>query len=312
MKYGLIGEHLTHSYSCEIHAQIADYEYELHELRPDELGEFMTKREFNAINVTIPYKQDVIPYLDEISETAKRIGAVNTIVNRNGKLYGDNTDFPGMLALDWILNVPQYRMQGNAEMDKLDLLGGPTIENGTLRYKLSDMLRYIEAGADVVLDEGNTIKPECADVLHSLTDEARRIQVPGYGLVKMHPKSSFTITMNEGYAGTNYMNEATIDRFTPIQMSEHESVKEILRRVVPTASEHCLNVCDVVYCAIKSRIDSAGGLEPDAMTIRGLVDALRAEPLLGLRWGLMDNVAAKPQDQYTRLQLTELIESMVP
>lgn len=99
MKYGLIGEHLTHSYSCEIHAQIADYEYELHEIRPDELGEFMTKREFNAINVTIPYKQAVIPYLDEISETAKRIGAVNTVVNRSGKLYGDNTDFPGMLAL---------------------------------------------------------------------------------------------------------------------------------------------------------------------------------------------------------------------
>ncbi len=226
-----------------------------------------------------------------------------------GKGCGKNT-----LAqtLDWLLNIPQYRMQGNAEMDKLDLLGGPTIENGTLHYKLSDMLRYIEAGADVVLDEGNTIKPECADVLHSLTDEARRIQVPGYGLVKMHPRSSFTITMNEGYAGTNYMNEATIDRFTPIQMSEPGSVKEILRRVVPTAPEHCLSICDVVYCAIKSRIDSAGGLEPEAMTIRGLVDALRAEPLLGLKWGLLDNVAAKPQDQYTRLQLTELIESVVP
>lgn len=99
MKYGLIGEHLTHSYSCEIHVQIADYEYELHELAPSELGGFLTKREFNAINVTIPYKQDVIPYLDGISDTAKRIGAVNTIVNRGGKLYGDNTDFAGMLAL---------------------------------------------------------------------------------------------------------------------------------------------------------------------------------------------------------------------
>ena len=99
MKYGLIGEHITHSYSCEIHAQIADYEYELHELAPSELGGFLTKREFNAINVTIPYKQDVIPYLDGISDTAKRIGAVNTIVNRGGKLYGDNTDFAGMLAL---------------------------------------------------------------------------------------------------------------------------------------------------------------------------------------------------------------------
>lgn len=99
MKYGLIGEHLKHSYSCEIHAQIADYEYELHEIPPSGLGEFLKKREFNAINVTIPYKQDVIPYLDEISDTAKRIGAVNTIVNRNGGLYGDNTDFAGMLAL---------------------------------------------------------------------------------------------------------------------------------------------------------------------------------------------------------------------
>lgn len=99
MKYGLIGEHLTHSYSCEIHAQIADYEYELHELRPDELGDFLRKREFCGINVTIPYKQAVMPYLDEISESAKRIGAVNTIVNRGGRLIGDNTDFPGMLAL---------------------------------------------------------------------------------------------------------------------------------------------------------------------------------------------------------------------
>lgn len=99
MKYGLIGEHLKHSYSCEIHAQIADYEYELHELPPSGLGGFLKKREFNAINVTIPYKQDVIPYLDEISDTAKRIGAVNTIVNRNGRIYGDNTDFAGMLAL---------------------------------------------------------------------------------------------------------------------------------------------------------------------------------------------------------------------
>lgn len=105
MKYGLIGEHLKHSYSCEIHAQIADYEYELHEIPPSGLGGFLKKREFNAINVTIPYKQDVIPYLDEISDTAKRIGAVNTIVNRNGRLYGDNTDFAGMLALSKHIGV---------------------------------------------------------------------------------------------------------------------------------------------------------------------------------------------------------------
>lgn len=215
-------------------------------------------------------------------------------------------------TVDWLLNVPQYRMQGNAELDKLDLLGGPTIVNGTMGYKLSDMLSYLENGADVVLDEGNTIKPECADVLHSLADEARQIQVPGYGLVKMHPYSSFTMTMNEDYAGTNFMNEATVDRFTPIHMTEPDSIAAVLSRVVPDASETSINICDCVYGGIREKIRSSNGLEPDAMTIRGFIDALRAEKLLGLRWGLLDNVASKPQDAYTRLQLTELIESMVP
>ena len=99
MEYGLIGEHLPHSFSKEIHEQLASYTYELHELEKDELDSFMTAKDFKAINVTIPYKQDVIPYLDEISESAKAIGAVNTIVNRDGRLYGDNTDQMGMTAL---------------------------------------------------------------------------------------------------------------------------------------------------------------------------------------------------------------------
>lgn len=99
MKYGLIGEHLVHSFSKEVHRQIADYSYELCEIARDSLDKFMNEHNFTAINVTIPYKQDVIPYLDHISDEAKAINAVNTIINRNGKLYGYNTDFFGMSAL---------------------------------------------------------------------------------------------------------------------------------------------------------------------------------------------------------------------
>lgn len=99
MKYGLLGEKLGHSYSKEIHSLLADYEYELCEVNKEELDVLMRKKEFCAVNVTIPYKQTVIPYLDVISERAKSIGAVNAIVNRGGKLYGDNTDFAGMRAL---------------------------------------------------------------------------------------------------------------------------------------------------------------------------------------------------------------------
>ncbi len=99
MKYGLIGEKLSHSYSCEIHALIASYDYELKPLAKEEVANFLQERAFCAINVTIPYKEVVIPYLDVISDEARAIGAVNTIVNKDGKLFGYNTDYYGIKAL---------------------------------------------------------------------------------------------------------------------------------------------------------------------------------------------------------------------
>ena len=99
IKCGCIGKKLTHSFSKEIHNALADYQYELKELNKDEVAHFMTEHDFKAINVTIPYKQTVIPYLDFIADEAKEIGAVNTIVNKDGRLYGYNTDFFGMKSL---------------------------------------------------------------------------------------------------------------------------------------------------------------------------------------------------------------------
>lgn len=99
MEYGCIGEKLSHSFSKEIHSKLFDYNYELCEISKDKLDSFMAAREFKAINVTIPYKQSVIKHLDYISDEARKIGAVNTIVNREGKLYGYNTDFIGMRGL---------------------------------------------------------------------------------------------------------------------------------------------------------------------------------------------------------------------
>ena len=99
MKYGLIGEHLGHSFSKVIHEKIGDYVYEIKEIEPENVEKFIAAREFCAINVTIPYKEKVMPMLDYIDDKAKKIGAVNTVVNRGGKLYGYNTDYDGMTAL---------------------------------------------------------------------------------------------------------------------------------------------------------------------------------------------------------------------
>lgn len=99
MHYGLIGEKLGHSFSKLIHEKISDYTYELKELKADEVAAFMKRKDFRGINVTIPYKEKVMPYLDYIDAAARKIGAVNTVVNRDGKLYGYNTDFAGLRAL---------------------------------------------------------------------------------------------------------------------------------------------------------------------------------------------------------------------
>ncbi len=99
MEYGCIGKKLGHSFSKEIHNTLTDYTYELCEIPEEKLDEFMKKSDFKAINVTIPYKEKVIPHLAFISDEAKQIGAVNTIINKNGVLYGYNTDFYGMKML---------------------------------------------------------------------------------------------------------------------------------------------------------------------------------------------------------------------
>ena len=99
MQYGLIGEKLSHSFSKEIHESLASYTYELCEIERENLAHFLKKREFCAINVTMPYKKEVIPYLDEVSPIANELQAVNCIVNKNGKLFGYNTDYFGMRDL---------------------------------------------------------------------------------------------------------------------------------------------------------------------------------------------------------------------
>lgn len=101
MRCGLLGEHLGHSYSPKIHAMLGNADYELFEVAPEDFEAFVWTGEFDGINVTIPYKKTIVPYCSELSETARRIGSVNTVVRRaDGTLFGHNTDFDGF---SWLL-----------------------------------------------------------------------------------------------------------------------------------------------------------------------------------------------------------------
>ncbi|MBN1777897.1 MAG: shikimate kinase [Clostridiales bacterium] len=129
--FGLLGETLSHSFSPQIHACLGSYDYRLFEVRPGDVHAFMMRRDFDGINVTIPYKKTVIPYCDTLSEMARHIGSVNTILRRkDGSLHGYNTDADGF---DTLLRKIGYDPAG-----KKALILGSGGSSATVKAALED------------------------------------------------------------------------------------------------------------------------------------------------------------------------------
>lgn len=152
MRYGLIGEKLGHSYSKIVHERMADYTYDLLPLSREEFTDFMQVRDFTAINVTIPYKQDVIPYLDELHPLAAEIGAVNAIVNRSGHYTGYNTDFYGF----------RYMLEHNS----IGISGRKCLILGTggTSHTVRTVLKHMNAAQILTVSRGAAAKADgCKD-----------------------------------------------------------------------------------------------------------------------------------------------------
>ena len=145
MKTGLLGRKLGHSYSPQIHDLLGSYRYELFEKEPEEVGDFLKSGDFDAINVTIPYKQTVIPYCAELSDAAKRIGAVNTIIRRpDGSLIGHNTDYFGFQST--------VQRSGLSVADKKALIIG----SGGASKPVSAVMEHLGADTLVISHKENT------------------------------------------------------------------------------------------------------------------------------------------------------------
>lgn len=138
MKFGLLGRTLSHSYSPEIHSHLGSVPYSLFELEPDQIGNFLHESDFTGINVTIPYKKDVIPFLDKLSDTARKLGSVNTVIRTpENTLIGHNTDYYGF---SYLLS----RMTDDVAGQKILVLGSGGASNTVVA-----VLR--EKGADPVI-----------------------------------------------------------------------------------------------------------------------------------------------------------------
>ena len=154
MKYGLIGEKLGHSYSCQVHRALGNPDYVLKEIAPDALGDFLRARDFAGLNVTIPYKQAVIPYVDALTDTAREVGAVNTLYfDASGALWGDNTDVYGFCAM----------MEGIDVRGKKALVLGSGGTSHTACYAL----RALGAGDCIVVSRRGAVNYENVYSLHA-------------------------------------------------------------------------------------------------------------------------------------------------
>lgn len=131
MRAGLLGQNLSHSHSPRLHALLGGYDYELFQVEPGDLGDFLASDSFDGLNVTIPYKQAVIPYCGELSPAARAIGSVNTILRRpGGGLIGDNTDAQGFAHMLDVLGLDPF--------GKKALILGSGGASHTIEYVLRD------------------------------------------------------------------------------------------------------------------------------------------------------------------------------
>lgn len=248
-------------------------------------------------------------YLDNGDQSLLR-SIVYRLLGKHIRLVGEKGCGKNTLinSVCWVMHRPLFMVQGNSDLDKTDLLGTRTIKNGTMGYELSTFLHVLEAGGDVDLDEANAIKPDVEILIHSLADNTKAINVPGYGKVRMGDGACMWATMNEDYVGTSDMNDATIDRFVTMRLKAPASMEKVLKQLVPTASAQNIKVCQRVHADILKAVRDQT-ISGTCISIRGLIDALEAAPLLGLRQALIDTVAAKPQDADERKTLESIIQN---
>lgn len=273
----------------------------------------------DRIKSKIP-KEPKVKYLDNEEVNALKIsyGALKMgwhILARGPKGSGKN-EFTKTLA--WIYQKPLYDLTFNRDIDKIDLQGGNTLEaveeggvtKNTIKFAPEILLEAMENGGLFVADEINFAEPGILGLLNPITDTRGSIQVPGYR--KVESKKGFCLigTMNEGYEGTNELNQALNDRFIHIPFKAPRKIYNILKQEYPTIEERHLIVANDIYMKILALVED-GIINPDCLTIRGFIQAIPFIEILGQEKAFISCVANKVLDLKYREDILSCISESV-
>ncbi|HHT7008377.1 TPA: AAA family ATPase [Bacillus cereus] len=272
------------------------------------------------------YDEDVAKRIPEKPETlfedtfgAVKKAVVYTNKGKHLRLEGEKGTGKNVFVrtLAWVYQRPLFEVSLNSQFDKMDLLGSKSFEQGTTEdgkpfsnvvFEKEAFVEAMEVGAFINLDEVNTVDPSVLVQIHSAVDDRGAMQVPGYGWVEAEQNFGVMLTMNKDYIGTNPLNEATMDRFTPILFPSKNSILETLRVRVPSATLIDIQDADKIYKNIFAMVE-VGQISKNCLTIRGFISALEVAEDLGLKEAIIDNVANRIEDEDYRNYVMDVIDN---
>lgn len=206
-------------------------------------------------------------------------------------LQGDNLLLSGAKAtgknvlcetLAWIFGRPSYDISFHVNTDSASLIGTDTFIANEVQLRKGPVYQCAEFGGFGILDEVNMAKNDAVSVLHAVLDHRRRIDVPGYSKIELHPAARFIGTMNYGYAGTKELNEALVSRFMVVDMPplEEETIRFLLKTYFQNVKAQALEQFTGLFLDLQTKAYN-GEISTKPLDLRGLVSAIKA-----MRFGL--------------------------
>jgi len=218
-------------------------------------------------------------------------------------LQGDNLLLSGAKAtgknvlcetLAWLFARPAYDISFHVNMDSASLIGTDTFVENEVRLRKGPIYQCAEFGGFGILDEINMAKNDAVSVLHATLDHRRRIDVPGYSRISLHPATRFIGTMNYGYAGTRELNEALVSRFMVVDMPalDEDSLFILLKQHFKDMKKEALEAFAGLFLDLQIKAYH-GEISTKSLDLRGLISAVKAmksglSPIKAIRMGVVN------------------------
>ena len=253
-------------------------------------------------------KKPATPFIN--SGRILRTAISNVNIGNNLMLSGPMGVGKNVLAetIAWLYRRPLYEFSMNSGVNNMDLLGTQTLRNGNVVFEPSSIVKAVEYGGILVMDEFNVALPHVLSIFNSILDERRRVNVPGYKLVEAHKNFVVIGTQNPDYVGTFDQNEATLNRFYQINFIEAPSISKLVRDRFPSMPLDACAFMNNLFERTKKMV-ADGVIEPTILNIRGYLKAahLVVEEDFPITWAIEDTLLGGIQDEITREEIKNVI-----